>query len=126
MEINLFSKDINMLDQSFSAHNFETIYCLESRKGNINVQTMPEQYREVLVNLEEIKRNLSMLKHKKNKTQDETLELDAKKAEFKKLVEQKKDVLRNYLETLDKQINAHDFKFSLNKFIADNPLAELK
>ena len=109
-----------MLDQSFSAHNFETIYCLESRKGNINVQTMPEQYREVLVNLEEIKRNLSILKHKKNKTQDEMLELDAKKTEFKNLVEQKKDVLRNYLETLDKQINAYGFKFSLNKFVADN------
>ena len=28
-----------MLDQSFSAHNFETIYCLESRKGNIDIQT---------------------------------------------------------------------------------------
>ena len=93
MGINLFSEDINMLDQSFSAHNFETIYCLESRKGNINVQTMPEQYREVLVNLEEIKRNLSILKHKKNKTQDEMLELDAKKTEFKNLVEQKKDVV---------------------------------
>ena len=120
MGINLFSEDINMLDQSFSAYNFETIYCLESRKGNINVQTMPEQYREVLVNLEEIKRNLSILKHKKNKTQDEMLELDAKKTEFKNLVEQKKDVLRNYLETLDKQINAYGFKFSLNKFVADN------
>ena len=37
-----------------------------------------------------------------------------------RLVEQKKDVLRNYLETLDKQINAYGFKFSLNKFVADN------
>ena len=79
-----------MLDQSFSAHNFETIYCLESRKGNINVQTMPEQYREVLVNLEEIKRNLSILKHKKNKTQDEMLELDAKRLNLKILWSRKK------------------------------------
>ena len=37
-----------MLDQSFSAHNFETIYCLESRKGNIDIQTMPEKYHNVL------------------------------------------------------------------------------
>ena len=33
---------ILMLDQSFSAHNCETIYNLESHKGNINDNTMPE------------------------------------------------------------------------------------
>ena len=45
-----------MLDQSFSAHNFETIYCLESRKGNIDIQTMPEEYRDVLARSEELKK----------------------------------------------------------------------
>lgn len=39
-----------MLDQSFSAHNIETIYCLESRKGNIDIHTMPYEYQEIIAN----------------------------------------------------------------------------
>ena len=38
-----------MLDQSFSAHNIETIYCLESRKGNIDIHTMPYEYQEIIL-----------------------------------------------------------------------------
>lgn len=109
-----------MLDQSFSAHNFETIYCLESRKGNIDIQTMPEEYRDVLARSEELKKAVSVLRQKKDRTQEEALELDIKKVELKNLIEQKKDVLRIYLETIDKQVNAHSFKFSLNKFVADD------
>lgn len=109
-----------MLDQSFSAHNFETIYCLESRKGNIDIQTMPEEYRDVLARSEELKKAVSVLRQKKDRTQEEALELDIKKVELKNLIEQKKDVLRIYLETIDKQVNAHGFKFSLNKFISDD------
>ena len=30
-----------MLDQSFSAHNFDIIYGIESRKGNIDIHSMP-------------------------------------------------------------------------------------
>ena len=87
-----------MLDQSFSAHNFETIYCLESRKGNIDIQTMPEEYRDVLARSEELKKAVSVLRQKKDRTQEEALELDIKKVELKNLIEQKKDVLRIYLE----------------------------
>lgn len=34
-----------MLDQSFSAHNLEVIFDLENRKGNIDINWMPEEYR---------------------------------------------------------------------------------
>lgn len=79
-----------MLDQSFSAHNFETIYCLESRKGNIDIQTMPEEYRDVLARSEDLKKAVSVLRQKKDRTQEEALELDIKKVELKNLIEQKK------------------------------------
>lgn len=58
-----------MLDQSFSAHNIETIYCLESRRGNIDIHSMPEQYRDILTRSEELKREITSLKQKKGKTQ---------------------------------------------------------
>jgi len=47
-----------MLDQSFSAHNFETIYSLESRKGNIDVNTMPEEYRMVIAHITKLWENM--------------------------------------------------------------------
>ena len=34
-----------MLDQSFSAHNFETIYNLENRRGTIDIQKLPKDYK---------------------------------------------------------------------------------
>ena len=34
-----------MLDQSFSAHNLEVIFDLENRKGNIDINWMPDEYR---------------------------------------------------------------------------------
>lgn len=33
-----------MLDQSFSSHNFERIFLVENRKGNINKNYLPEEY----------------------------------------------------------------------------------
>ena len=50
-----------MLDQSFSVHNIETIYCLESRRGNIDIHSMPEQYRDILTRSEELKREITSL-----------------------------------------------------------------
>lgn len=109
-----------MLDQSFSARNFEIIYCLESRKGNIDIKTMPEEYCNILARAEELRKVVSVLRQKKDRTQEETLELDTKRIELKNLIEKKKDVLYNYLETIEKQINARGFKFSLNKFVTND------
>lgn len=109
-----------MLDQSFSAHNFEIIYSLESRKGNIDVKTMPDGYRKVIAQGEIIKKEISFLKVKKERTIEETKLLDTKISELKELAESKKIILQDYLEQLEKQVNSHGFKFSLNKFLTDN------
>ncbi len=92
-----------MLDQSFSAHNFETIYCLESRKGNIDIQTMPEEYRDVLARSEELKKAVSVLRQKKDRTQEEALELEIKKSRIKEPYRAKKGCIThlfgNYRQT---------------------------
>lgn len=108
-----------MLDQSFSTKNLETIYSLESRKGNIDIQTMPQVYCDVLASLKELRNTISDIKKNKDKTEEITLDIETKSEIMKNLVEQKKEILHNYLNNLSKQINAHSFRFSLNKFITD-------
>lgn len=108
-----------MLDQSFSAHNFDTIYSLESRKGNIDVKTMPEDYRMVIAQIESIKKEIFSLRVKKDRSPKESELYEKRKSELNDLKDSKKAILQNYLENLGKQVNAHGFRFSLNKFMAD-------
>ena len=109
-----------MLDQSFSAHNFETIYSLESRKGNIDINTMPEEFRMVIARAEDIKKEIHSLRVKKDRSLKETELIEERKSELNDLTDLKKSILHNYLEKLDNQVHAPDFKFSLNKFMADD------
>lgn len=44
-----------MLDQSFSAHNFDIIYGIESRKGNIDIHSMPTKYLDIVKKTKDIK-----------------------------------------------------------------------
>ena len=108
-----------MLDQSFSAHNFDTIYSLESRKGNIDVKTMPDDYRMVIAQIESIKKEIFSLRVKKDRSPKESELYEKRKSELNDLKDSKKAILQNYLENLGKQVNAHGFRFSLNKFMAD-------
>ena len=71
-----------MLDQSFSAHNIETIYCLESRKGNIDIHTMPYEYQEIIANSEQLKKIISDLKYKKGKETRDITEIEQKKVDL--------------------------------------------
>ena len=98
-----------MLDQSFSAHNFETIYSLESRKGNIDINTMPEEFRMVIARAEDIKKEIHSLRVKKDRSLKETELIEERKSELNDLTDLKKSILHNYLEKLDKQVHAPDF-----------------
>lgn len=107
-----------MLDQSFTAHNYEVIYCLESRKGNIDVRTMPHKYQATLVKLKELKTDVhSVLQRKGHLSEAELLDLNAKKDELKKLREELKLELHEYLESIEAQVSSRDFKFSFSKFV---------
>lgn len=44
-----------MLDQSFSAHNFEVIFTMENRKGHIDITMMSQAYQDVLTEIKNAK-----------------------------------------------------------------------
>ena len=110
-----------MLDQSFSAHNFEIIYCLERRKGNIEVLSMPDDYQSILSKITELKNSISSLsQNKKNFTEAESLEYETKKFELETLKEQREKILHHYFKSLELQIRRKDFRFTFDKFDTDN------
>lgn len=109
-----------MLDQSFSTHNLETIYSLESRKGNIDINSMPEEYRKIIERIESLRKDMVALKVRKDRASEDMDLLEEMKSKLKDLTETKTMLLQDYLEELSKQINAHGFKLSLNKFTADD------
>ena len=93
-----------MLDQSFSAHNFETIYNLENRKGTIDIQKLPENYIDIISTIKKIKKS----------TTENTIE---EKENLKCLEQEKESIFQNYLYNLEKEINSSNFKISLSSFM---------
>jgi|GEM_PF-3947705 hypothetical protein len=53
-----------MIDQSFSAENFEKIFNIENRKGNINKDTLPTEYIALFVRIKEIRESINELRGK--------------------------------------------------------------
>ena len=92
-----------MLDQSFSAHNFETIYSLESRKGNIDVNTMPEEYRMVIARAEDIKKEIESTQEEINKLNNINTRVAQKQvSELNERLEELNEQLDKAQETVDK------------------------
>lgn len=99
-----------MLDQSFSAHNFETIYNLENRKGTIDIQKLPKDYIDIISTIKETKQKI------KNSTTENTIE---EKENLKCLEQEKEGIFQNYLYDLEKEVNSPDFKITLKSFSLD-------
>lgn len=108
-----------MLDQSFSAHNLEVIFDLENRKGNIDIDWMPEAYRNATAEMKELRRQISDLKGKGRKKSDE----DVKKIEklektYKAEKEKKENSRKAFLKECEGKINSKVFKIEMDKFLA--------
>jgi hypothetical protein len=99
-----------MLDQSFSAHNFETIYNLENRRGTIDIQKLPKDYIDIISTIKETKQKI------KNSTTENTIE---EKENLKYLEQEKESIFQNYLYDLEKEVNSPDFKITLKSFSLD-------
>lgn len=97
-----------MLDQSFSAHNFETIYNLENRRGTIDIQKLPKDYIDIISTIKETKQKI------KKSTTENTIE---EKENLKCLEQEKESIFQNYLYNLEKEINSSNFKISLSSFM---------
>lgn len=109
-----------MLDQSFSARNFEAIYDVESRKGTIDLESMPPYYQDVVKSIKEARlsdrerrarmKSASSCPEEKERTR---LELAEIKESLSELERTKSRLLQKYLEELSQEVNARGFRFQL-------------
>lgn len=104
-----------MINQSFSAENFEKIFSIENRKGKINKEFLPSEY---IAKICEIKGKHFEAKDFKSKRESDEMTKDeyrAKKdslnAEIKKLQAEKEEILYEHLKVISKKVNDPKFKF---------------
>lgn len=107
-----------MLDQSFSAHNFEVIFDLENRKGNINIDWMPVAYRSAAARMKELRRLISGLKGKGRKKSDEDIKKIEELEDAYRFEKGKKENSRKaFLKDCESEINSKTFIIKMNKFL---------
>ena len=110
-----------MLDQSFSAKNFEAIYNLENRKGNISLDIMPEEYRDVVSDYKIAKNEYRILvyldKTLRVDSYDEELRAARDKVEIQK--NRKDEMLKKHLEQIEKQVNSSAYRMNMSSFVMD-------
>ncbi|MBO7616859.1 MAG: hypothetical protein J6T22_06610 [Bacteroidales bacterium] len=107
-----------MLDQSFSAHNLEVIFDLENRKGNIDINWMPEGYRVAAVEMKELRYQIGELKSKgRKKTEEDVERIKALEQAYKKQKDKKEEFRQAFLKDCEVKINSKDFKFTMTKYL---------
>ena len=110
-----------MLDQSFSAHNLEVIFDLENRKGNIDIDWMPEGYRDAAAEMKELRRQISELKSKGHKKTEEDITRINELEKAYKQEKEKKEVNRQaFLKDCEERINSKDFRFTMTKYLDED------
>ncbi|GHT19241.1 hypothetical protein AGMMS4957_03070 [Bacteroidia bacterium] len=120
-----------MLNQSFSAQNFENIFDIENRKGNIKSVHLSHEYLENANSIKECRAILKSYTKRRKRTTSSRLKdlLEKKETEIKiqieELLVQKKEIRNADLEEISKIINHHNFKFNLtpkddDKFVIEN------
>ena len=109
-----------MLDQSFSVRNFEIIYGIESRKGTIDLESMPPYYQDAVKSIKEARRSECELRARMKSAsscpeekEHTRLELAEIKESLSELKRTKSRLLKEYLEELSQEVNARGFRFQL-------------
>ena len=104
-----------MFDQSFSAENYLTIFQEENRKGHIAFDTMPEPYRDIVVEIKEKKSAANEITKKKKdkRTGEEIAALEALKSSIKDLQVDRDKELYNELCEYAQIANNKDFAFPI-------------
>ena len=106
-----------MLDQSFSAHNLEVIFDLENRKGNIDIDWLPEAYCNAAAEMKVLRRQISDLKAKGRKKSDEDIKkIDELEKNYKAEKEKKENSRKTFLKECEDKINSKDFEIQMDKF----------
>ena len=104
-----------MLDQSFSAHNFEVLFNLENRKGHIDITSMSQPYQNVLADIKDRKEKLKELRKKKkaNRTPDECEDIDKLESELRDLHQRKTEALSEDMASVADEVNSRHFAFKI-------------
>lgn len=110
-----------MLDQSFSAHNFGIIYSLENRKGHIDLDDMPLEFRDCVIKIKQTRAKIQAIKNIsiEKRTKDNLLELENLQLDLENLYQTKEDILESYLENLSLQIRSTQLQITLSKYFKD-------
>lgn len=106
-----------MLDQSFSAHNFEVLFNLENRKGNIDIKSMSRPYQDVLAEIKDTNEQLRELKKKKkaDRTSEECEEIEMLESELKQLRIKKSEALVEDMSSIAEEVNSRHFSLTIDK-----------
>lgn len=105
-----------MINQSFSAENFERIFNIENRKGNINKNILPPNYIDVIIKIKDKKKEITkhLRDYKEGKIDKEELNRlkDECNDSINNLKTEKESVLYDYLKKISKEVNLPKFKFN--------------
>lgn len=108
-----------MLDQSFSAHNFEVLFNLENRKGHIDIKSMSQPYQDVLAEIKDINKKLRELRKKKkaDRTSEDCEKIEMLESELKELCIKKSETLVEDMSSIAEEVNNRHFSFKIDKHI---------
>lgn len=106
-----------MLDQSFSAENFQNIFQIENRKGNLKKEMFPDDYIDKILKIKQLKAGIreklsarkkgEITKEEYVKFQEETND------EIKKYKKGKDDVLYKQMKEISRKVNDTTFNFPI-------------
>jgi hypothetical protein len=104
-----------MFDQSFSAANFEALFEIELRKGLVDFNQMPQEYRDAATNVKAVRAELTLLRKKKRAAWTQTEEEDYEfwREELKIRLADKEEALKKDMEALSEAANMSGFGFRL-------------
>jgi len=118
-----------MLNQAFSVDNFERIFDIENRKGNVESLDFGEDYKNCLLWSKEFRTKIKQLSRikKSERTDEQTVLLQELNVTCDELIKIKKEIRHYELENISKQVNNKAFQFNLNtkdddKFVIDNSM----
>lgn len=108
-----------MLDQSFSAHNFEVLFNLENRKGHIDIKSMSRPYQDALAEIKDRNEKLRELRKKKkaDRTSEECEKIEMLESELKDLRVKKSEALAEDMSSIAEEVNSRHFSFEIDKHI---------
>ncbi len=106
-----------MLDQSFSAENFQNIFQIENRKGNLKKEMFPDDYIEKALKIKQLKKDIwiKLSARKKGEISKEQYVKFQEEAnnEIKKHKKEKDDVVYKQMKEISQKVNDPNFDFPI-------------